>query len=160
MNEPLPSQSHPGFLSPAPCTTWCRATWTSPLCRAAPSLSCCPPSPPMSWSTISWWSSAQQPDKKICTVTAVGPDAQRWRWRLRVRFGAGQENHPNHTFLIWLFTVSVALGSAMSCVSLGTGSISDMLTSYIEALVYITDLWPVGCCRSWQISLILQQSSK
>ena len=79
------SQFQPGFLSPALCATWWRDTWTSLPCLAALSLSCCPPSPPTSWSTRSWWSSARRRARRSCTATATGPDAQRWRWRLRVR---------------------------------------------------------------------------
>lgn len=79
LNEPLFPQFQPGFLSPALCATWWRATWTLPLCLAAPSLSCCLPLPPTSWSGRSWQSSARQQARTSCTATATGPDAPRWR---------------------------------------------------------------------------------
>lgn len=89
VNEPLYSQFHPGFLNPVLCATWWRASWTFPQCLGVPSLSCCPPSQPTSWSTTNWWSSAQRLARMSCTATVTGSDAQRWRWLLRIRISAG-----------------------------------------------------------------------
>lgn len=76
----LSPQSQPGFLSPALCATWWRATWTLLLCPAVHSLRCCLRLRPMTWSRKSSLNSAHRRDSRNCTATATCPDAPRWRW--------------------------------------------------------------------------------